>query len=388
MSSITLSFKKDSYSYLQEQRLTVTSPYGETSTYEEISSSSSGVEASPIDFFASITSPFRSDELTAAAKDSGFLPPGVKLISDGFIVYERPPTFKTIFYSPTFADQVTDDSINAYSIAVPWQLYIAQFSDDYLCSDVYMYFMDTPLQSLDQRVYMPTIPNFYTNGLLCRPRFATMDEVTRYSLDVSGVIASSYDWVWNNGTNNDLTESLVHLLLQNMSGQIATLSSQKMPLHFKYNRISSMSYFSSDEVTSVLASWETLSLDDIMSYKWPNPSRGKTFSPHSETGRYQEMSAYSDNLHDYLYEVLSEENGEEPDEDYICDMIDSDDYNQNHYISWLIANGHVMQLSPEWEKPVTYMNVLEDLKKSQVVKKTSFMLDFNKCLQSFFPIVP
>jgi len=386
MSSITFSFQKDKYSYLQQQRLIAVSNDDEQLVHQQESADSFQFKLSPINFFAEITSPFRSDYI--ASKDSGFLPPGVKTIADNFIVYERPPTVKTLFYSPNLAENVTDDSIKAFSIAIPWQLYIAQFSEDYLCSSVHMYFMDAPLQSLDQRLYMATLPNFYTNGLLCRPRFATMDEVTRYTADPAGIIASSYDWVWNNGTNNDLTEPLVHLLLQNISGKIATLASDKMPLHFRQNRISSMTYFSSDEVEAILTSWETLSLDDIMSYKWPNPSRSTNFSSASTADIYQNMSAYHDNIHDYLYQLIHEEDGEEPNEDYICDMIDSMDYNQDHYISWLVIHGHVPQLPPEWSKPFTYTDFLQVLKKSQNIKKTSFMFDFHKCIQSFFPIVP
>jgi hypothetical protein len=76
--------------------------------------------------------------------------------------------------------------------------------------DTYMFYTRDAISKtgFDQPVYSPVLPNFFGNGQLCRPFYPTLDDVDKYSKDISGVIASAYDSIWNSGWNLDLYETL------------------------------------------------------------------------------------------------------------------------------------------------------------------------------------
>lgn len=322
-------------------------------------------DISPLSLLNEITQDFRS--VPAVYRNTGLLPPGVRFISNNFVVYERPPCVKTLFYIPQQVSHI-DGRVEpiVYNIPIPWQLYVATFSNEYYCSDVYMYFMNTPLSSLDHNVYMPTLPNFYTNGLLCRPMFSSFEDVDRYSKNISGVVASSYDWVWNNGTNNDLTEPLVHLLLQNQNGQICQEAKKTHPMNFSNARLNSLSYLAPNEVTLILSIWEKMTIDDVLQYQFPNPSENSNFD--SNTVEFRDYSAYYDNLYDYIYNLcdVSGEFGDydgDPD-DLVNGIIEDGSFDENIYASWLIQNNLIPTPSPSWQQKLTYNDLIERVAKS------------------------
>ena len=39
-----------------------------------------------------------------------------------------------------------------------------------------------------------------------------MEDIEKYPKDLSGIIASAYDWIWNSGFNFDITESISFFL--------------------------------------------------------------------------------------------------------------------------------------------------------------------------------
>jgi hypothetical protein len=87
--------------------------------------------------------------------------------------------------------------------------------EDMRLVSVKMFFASNSLSSLDQTIYSPPLYNFYSNGTLCRPFFSSMEDIEKYPKDLSGVMASAYDWIWNSGFNFDITEGISFFLHTN-----------------------------------------------------------------------------------------------------------------------------------------------------------------------------
>ena len=203
---------------------------------------------------------------------SGILPPAVKYHVPGIIVFERPPSYQMVQYAPTSMGEISEDTeIKTYRIAIPWQLYIVSYNSDYfLCNNVKMFFMNSSLNFIDQPLYMPTLPNFYTNGSLCRPMYASMAEVDGYAKNLSGILSSAYDWVWNSGFNHDLTENLHHLAkIQKTPFVLAESCS--------FNSWSHNYRISPENVSLILNKWQSIDMSDILKLQWPNPSLTTSF---------------------------------------------------------------------------------------------------------------
>lgn len=197
------------------------------------------------------------------------IPPGLKYLYKNFLVYERPPTHKLIHcYSQNLEEINSDSKLYSFYIPIPWQLYIAEFDDNLRTYSVRMYFMNAPLSSDSQHLYLPYIPNFYTNGKLCRPFFSSYDDISRYSQTIAGVIESSYDWVWSSNFNLDLTETISSIYLQKNPIEI---SRGKRDINYINFRIP---FSVVSETYKVI---ESFSLSEISSFTFPNPSLNHSF---------------------------------------------------------------------------------------------------------------
>ena len=142
--------------------------------------------------------------------------PGVRYYSDSIIVFERPPMQVPFSFSLDYRDNVNEETPDlSYYIPIPWQVYVCQYNpENYRLIDVAMYFSKSSLYSLDQEVYVPPLFNFYSNGNLCRPFFASSEDVEKYPQNVFGVTAAAYDWVWNSNFNFDITDNIVEFLIR------------------------------------------------------------------------------------------------------------------------------------------------------------------------------
>ena len=140
--------------------------------------------------------------------------PGVRHLSPGIILFERPPCHKVVSAYNDYRDQIGNNtSTSEYYLPIPWQVYIAMYNpEDMRLVSVKMFFTSNSLASLDQPIYSPPLYNFYSNGTLCRPFFSSMEDIEKYPKDLSGIIASAYDWIWNSGFNFDITESISFFL--------------------------------------------------------------------------------------------------------------------------------------------------------------------------------
>ena len=153
--------------------------------------------------------------------DSGLIPPGLVSLGKNILIFENPPTNKLLSHHSTERDSIEDDSEpDTYYLPIPWQIYVCLFNDEYSLLDTYMFYSRDAISKIGfgEPVYAPVLPNFFGNGQLCRPFYPNMDDVDKYSKDISGVIASAYDSIWNSGWNLDLYETLnEYFLLFNSS---------------------------------------------------------------------------------------------------------------------------------------------------------------------------
>lgn len=213
---------------------------------------------------------FKKTENNYDYSSKSLIPPGLIHIDKNFLVFERPPTHKLIRIYNQYLHDISDDTrLYSYYLPIPWQVYIVEFdpNNNRTCL-VKMFFSQSSLHSFDQQLFLPPIPNFYVNGLLCRPFFNSMDDIERYSPDISGIIESAYDWVWSSNFNLDLSET------------ISSVYVQKNPIELSRGMtdISHVSYkLGMNVINQLYTYWESLSLSEVSSFKWANPSFAQTF---------------------------------------------------------------------------------------------------------------
>lgn len=202
--------------------------------------------------------------------------PGVRYVGENIVIFEMPPTKKHLSYTEAYREHENSEDLikRQFYIPVPWQVYIAAFdSKNMRVQQVQMYFSSSPILSYNHRLYLAPILNFYSNGVLCRPMFSAMEDYEKYPTNISGVVASSYDWVWNSGYNFDITE--------NISESIVSKSWHKMIEHSTLNsdikqkihaNLSNLRYMSNKLGTSLVADfyklWESVPIEKILSCDW------------------------------------------------------------------------------------------------------------------------
>jgi hypothetical protein len=296
----------------------------------------------------------KDNSSTLLSSSNNLIPPGFKYIYKNHIVYERPPTHKLIHCYAAYLDQIESTTkLHSYYIPIPWQLYIAEFDDSTnRVTNVRMYFMNSPLLSEDQILYLPPIPNFYVNSALCRPFFSSLEDIEKYTPDISGIIHASYDWVWSSNFNLDLTETISSIYTQNNPVQIA--SSDFVDNSYKLYRLN---MFHLHKTYSLL---ETFSLNDVTSFVWPNPA-------------YASFQADDSSLRESLdyYELASQY----IDENGLYDEDDFPDYSE--FVDYVVENdeGFHETLPKSYSIKKTYSDIINYIISSSdfsSVKNTNF----------------
>lgn len=143
--------------------------------------------------------------------DSGLIPPGLVSLGKNILIFENPPTNKLLSHHSTDRDSIDNDNDpDTYYLPIPWQIYVCLYNDEYSLLDTYMFYSRDAISKIgfNEPVYVPVLPNFFGNGQLCRPFYPSMNDIDKYSKDISGVIAAAYDSIWNSGWNLDLYETL------------------------------------------------------------------------------------------------------------------------------------------------------------------------------------
>jgi hypothetical protein len=231
--------------------------------------------------------------------ESGLLPPGVRNIFPGVVIFERPPTMKLVQYINNNVNEIASEGeefydeeedqytqveispIKSHYIPIPWQIYIASYStrpgSEYLLTSIRMYFSNSPLNHDSIRLYSPYVPNFFTDGLLCNPMIESYEEIDRYSKNVTGVIESAYDWVWNTGFNADLYECICETIIQKPNNLIVENFSKSIYHLGKSNIVNIFYSFIAD-----------LSLEEVTQMQWANPSYSQHFQNDKSVSEYFE----------------------------------------------------------------------------------------------------
>lgn len=96
----------------------------------------------------------------------GFLPPGVRWISEGAnaILIEQKPHLQKVRYMPQHDDLGSQD----YDIPVPWTLMGLAFTPNLeTLLSARMYYNTRPVNGFDDDMSVPCIPNVYSNNTLC-----------------------------------------------------------------------------------------------------------------------------------------------------------------------------------------------------------------------------
>jgi len=255
--------------------------------------------------------------------DTGILPPGLIHVDNQYVIFERPPTYQNIQLIPATLEHIDEKSYKKYifRLPIPWTVYFVSYSiynGAYYPYRIAMYFMANSLQgsALDShRLYLPPLVNFYNNSTLCNPMFDSMDEVTRYENNVSGVINAAYNWIWNTGSNLDLTTNIVECIIQ---GNQNSYFPSSHPFHINNiglsnYAISSHSYYIEfPYIARAFQNWEKISIDQISSISWPNPCTCEQVHHHIHNiGTSMLLDYFRDHDIDPLSVALSPEESEE-----------------------------------------------------------------------------
>lgn len=208
--------------------------------------------------------------------DTGILPPGLVHADNKIVIFERPPTYQNIQVIPAVVDNINYDNCKnyIYRLPIPWTVYLVSYSiynGIYYPNQIAMYFMPHSLQGADfssTQVYLPPLLNFYNNSTLCNPMFDSMDEINRYENNISGVINAAYNWIWNTGSNLDLTMNIAECIFQ-LDNTPAFSSNPFYSLPGSINPLTFYVDFSF--VNIAFTNWEKISIHDISSVWWPNP---------------------------------------------------------------------------------------------------------------------
>ncbi len=247
--------------------------------------------------------------------------PGVRFLAPGIVVFERPPTYQIIDLDHDYRDNINDDTNSSqYYIPIPWQVYVCIYNPtDMRLHSVKMFFANSFLSDADQTVYCPPLFNFYSNGNLCRPFFASMEDIEKYPQDINGIIASAYDWVWNSGFNFDITENIAQFLSSKKFEQFEPWAETKAPKSVQFlvdnpiyglPRLTHKSYFQ-----SLFKCWESVPLDQISNIVWSNYTKAEFY--------YQEINNVSS---DFFYDYISSNGITVCEDDY-----DEDDEEHEHW---------------------------------------------------------
>jgi len=239
------------------------------------------------------------------SEDESLLFPGVRHLSPGIILFERPPCHKVVSTYNDYRDQISGQtSTSEYYLPIPWQVYIAMYNpEDMRLVSVKMFFTSNSLASLDQTIYSPPLYNFYSNGTLCRPFFSSMEDIEKYPKDLSGVIASAYDWIWNSGFNFDITESISFFLHCKKYEQFEKyLNPQTMPnMNWlrDHNLYSLPSNLPSQWHSPFFKCWEQVPLSEVSKLSWNTFTETEFYYQHINNLRDNLIYEFCDS-HDYV----------------------------------------------------------------------------------------
>lgn len=211
--------------------------------------------------------------------------PGVRYISPGIVVFERPPMHQVVSYTPEYRDNITNNNsaFDTY-LPIPWQVYVASYNPkDMRLINVKMYFSSSSLYSETQPLYAPPLLNFYSNGELCRPFFPTTEDIEKYPQNITGIIASAYDWIWNSSFNLDITINISEYIYKSRYLQFEKYVKNTEAYDYfswlqKHQLTNMLERPAIQYLISFFKCWESVPLEHISALEWSSFSLNQFFS--------------------------------------------------------------------------------------------------------------
>lgn len=213
--------------------------------------------------------------------------PGVRYIGKNMVIFEMPPTYKHIDYKEAYREddgsEEREIQERSYYLPIPWQIYIASFDDKNMrVQQVQMYFSNSAITSFDHQIHLSPLLNFYSNGVLCRPFFSSMEDIEKYSQNISGVMASAYDWIWNSGFNFDIRETVSEFVVSGSWKKMLELSTLNDPAKQAAEMLLSQVVVSRNDlapsvVRTVFSLWASVPLERILECTWISFCKSETW---------------------------------------------------------------------------------------------------------------
>ncbi len=230
--------------------------------------------------YADLIDTIFSSNLQVGSEDLNIILPGIRYLSETLLIFERPPTMKPYSYKASYRESANDSSPSEeFFIPIPWQVYVCSFNPSTMrLVSVKMFFTKSSLSSFENQVYAPALLNFYSNGMLCRPFFESMEDIDKYTLNYSGIMASAYDWVWNSGTNFDITENISQFLRSKLFTQFEKYLTSDPDVKSAYNLLQNNAINSNPTslhpklVKSFFVCYSQVPIEDVCTIDFTNPS--------------------------------------------------------------------------------------------------------------------
>lgn len=146
----------------------------------------------------------------------GMLPPGLLYTNElhTLLVFERPPTYKKIGFCNAKKYQAQGTQPKYFEIAVPWQVYIAEFELNGTLTSLAMFYVDSEIENITVHknvvrlvpkshgsIMNPALTNIYENGLFCLDTTLAASEFPSLEMRMIAV----HNLVWESVFNTDLT---------------------------------------------------------------------------------------------------------------------------------------------------------------------------------------
>lgn len=147
---------------------------------------------------------------------TGLLPPVVRYMhpSRQIVVFDRPPTQVTInFFGKKLGEYNPENGKirkQEYDVWLPWTVYIIYLNQGVI-SEIYLYAIDGPFDSMKKKLRLLPIPNYYPDGRFCQP-----EELQPFK-SVADAVSKAYQIVWNSNFNLDTIEALYHYYSEHLN---------------------------------------------------------------------------------------------------------------------------------------------------------------------------
>ena len=206
-------------------------------------------------------------------KLEGPYPIAVRYMNNGIVLVERPPFQMKVDYSPTKSNRVRRP-IKPVMVWVPWTITVYNLSAgaDSLVNSYKIYFNDSPMSSLDDRVITNFFCNVYGDGKICLGN-STHNIYQKINNNEITSFAELHSYMFNEyfsgGWNADLGSNLHSLLMSTKSPYLiqnySNLSDSPIDVRAKQSKIKfSKSHNTVYEIANSFYNLSLLTLEETL----------------------------------------------------------------------------------------------------------------------------